>query len=202
MAGGPARARQAGRSSRFPEAQPGRRPWHSRAPWSRIRRQRIRLPGPDSLGRSPGRRGENIRSSHPSLGLDGEQIFRSSRTRSMSPKEQKTTSRRAAISRAFSINSRGVTHRAAGTVHQSQGARQQLSRPNLTMAWVCPPQISMTVHGRVTTWPRARANRPAESGSRYSSTNFIRLVPLRIQRVRPSVSGIQRPAVPLPHRSC
>ena len=71
-------------------------------------------------------------------------------TRSMSPNEQKTTLGREAISIAFSISSSGVTHTGQpGPCTSRTCGGSSSSTPNLTMAWVCPPQTSISVHGRV-----------------------------------------------------
>src|SRR5688500_2714154 len=41
------------------------------------------------------------------------------------------------------------------------------------MLWVCPPQISISVQGRVASLAIARLRRRANAGSRYSSTYFM-----------------------------
>ncbi len=72
-------------------------------------------------------------------------------TRSMSPKEVKITSGRRAMMIARSISSNGVTHTGQPgpcTIVTSGGSKR--SMPDLISVWVCPPQISMIIHDRVT----------------------------------------------------
>ena len=79
-------------------------------------------------------------------------------TRSMSPKEQKMTSGREAISTALSISSMGVTQTGQpGPWTSVRLLGSRVSTPYFTMVWVWPPQISMIVQGRVTCRAMARA---------------------------------------------
>src|SRR5512134_480683 len=92
-------------------------------------------------------------------------------TRSMSPKEQNVTSGRPATAIARSIISRGVTQ----TGQPGPWTRRTLSgssssRPNLRMEWVCPPQTSINVQGRVAVPRIRRESASTATGSRYSST--------------------------------
>ena len=76
----------------------------------------------------------------------------------MSPNEQKMTPGRAAISSALSISSSGVTQTGQpGPCTSVTSGGSSSSTPNLTMACVCPPQTSMSVHGRVVMRRIARA---------------------------------------------
>src|SRR5579863_210193 len=98
-------------------------------------------------------------------------------TRSMSPKEQKITSGLCAIATALSISSIGVTQTGQPgpcTSVISRGNRS--SRPLFTIVWVCPPQISMIVQGRVIFSRTARPSCSAAFGSRYSLRNFTELL--------------------------
>src|SRR6202023_1906145 len=95
-------------------------------------------------------------------------------TRSMSPKEQKITSGRRAMTWALSIISSGVTQtEQPGPCTSWIPGGKRRSMPFLTMEWVCPPQTSMMTQGLVCTrWISStifRATRP----SRYSSRYFI-----------------------------
>ena len=95
-------------------------------------------------------------------------------TRSMSPNEQKITSGRAAISSALSISSTGVTQTGQpGPWMSVICLGSSSSRPNLTMAWVWPPQTSMSDQGRVVMRAISCAYLCAASASRYSSRYFI-----------------------------
>ena len=72
-------------------------------------------------------------------------------TRSMSPKEVKITSGRAAMARARSMVSSGVTQTGQpGPWTRVISSGSSWSMPWRMMAWVWPPQISMMVQGRVT----------------------------------------------------
>jgi len=76
----------------------------------------------------------------------------------MSPKEQKRTSGREAMAMALSISSRGVTQTGQpGPWTSVSDFGSSSSTPNLMMAWVWPPQISMMVHGRVASREMTRA---------------------------------------------
>ena len=98
-------------------------------------------------------------------------------TRSMSPKEQKITSGRCAICTALSINSSGVTQTGQpGPCTSSISFGSNSSSPNFTMAWVCPPQISMIVHGCVVILRISCAKPCAAFASRYSDENFTALL--------------------------
>ncbi len=69
-------------------------------------------------------------------------------TRSMSPKEQKITSGREAISSARSISSSGVTQTGQpGPWIISTWSGISWSMPCRMIEWVCPPQTSMIAHG-------------------------------------------------------
>ena len=101
-------------------------------------------------------------------------------TRSMSPKEQKITSGRAAISIGLVDQfQRRDADRAAGTVHQFDLRGSSSSMPYLTIVWVWPPQISMIVQGRVVTRWIAYLSFCAAAPSRYSSWNFMMPAPER-----------------------
>jgi hypothetical protein len=79
-------------------------------------------------------------------------------TRSISPKEQKITSGREAISIALSMSSTGVTQTGQpGPCTRVISLGSSSSIPNLMIAWVWPPQISMIVQGLVTIWAIRRA---------------------------------------------
>ena len=76
----------------------------------------------------------------------------------MSPKEQKITPGRDAMSMARSISSSGVTQTGQpGPWTSVTPSGSSSSTPNFTIAWVWPPQTSMMVHGRVVMRARARA---------------------------------------------
>ena len=45
--------------------------------------------------------------------------------------------------------------------------------PYLTIEWVCPPQTSMSTHGRVTMRRISSTILPASASLRYSSRNFM-----------------------------
>src|SRR5690349_2270400 len=95
-------------------------------------------------------------------------------TRSMSPNEQKITSGRAATSTARSISSSGVTHTGQpGPWTSVTSGGKSSSIPWRTIECVCPPQTSISTHGRVTAARIAASNRPTAAGSRYSSRNRI-----------------------------
>src|SRR5579864_5145060 len=120
-----------------------------------------------------------MRTSAPSA-LESNKLFDEPGTRNMSPKEQKVTSGRCEIDTALSISSSGVTH----TGHPgpctsviSRGSKS--SSPLLTMVWVCPPQTSMIVHGRVTWRRMACASCSAAFWSRYSLRYFTEFLPQR-----------------------
>src|SRR5829696_5588067 len=103
-------------------------------------------------------------------------------TRSMSPNEQKITSGRAATATARSISSSGVTqtgHPGPWTSVTSDGSSSSI--PWRTIEWVCPPQTSMSTHGRVTAARIAASSRPTAAGSRYSSRNRIGSLPDLVQ---------------------
>src|SRR5579884_2065433 len=108
-------------------------------------------------------------------------------TRSMSPKEQKITSGRAAMVTALSINSSGVTQTGQpGPWTRVISGGSSSSMPYLTMVCVWPPHISINVQGRVVTARIARRSVSAAAGSRYSSRNFIsRSLPQFVQFVHP-----------------
>src|SRR5215471_11895842 len=113
-----------------------------------------------------------MRTSAPSA-FASNRLFADPGTRNMSPNEQKIASGRFAIATALSINSMGVTqtgHPGPWTSVISFGNKS--SSPLLTIVWVCPLQISMTVHGRVTFWRIAAASCSAAFWSRYSLRNF------------------------------
>ena len=91
-----------------------------------------------------------IRTSPPAL-LTARRSLAEPGTRSMSPNEQKVTSGRAAIASARSIASSGVTHTGQpGPCTSETSGGKSSSMPKRTIAWVCPPQTSITVHRRVT----------------------------------------------------
>src|SRR5450631_25233 len=113
-----------------------------------------------------------MRTSAPSA-LASNRLFDEPGTRSMSPNEQKITSGRSAMATALSIRSIGVTQTGQPgpcTSVMSRGSKS--SKPLLTMVWVCPPQISMTVQGRVTFFHICRDSCSAAFWSRYSLRNF------------------------------
>src|SRR5271165_4429911 len=113
-----------------------------------------------------------MRTSAPSA-LASNRLFDEPGTRSMSPKEQKITSGRCAIATALSINSIGVTQTGQpGPCTSVMSRGNKSSSPLLTMVWVCPPQISMIVQGRVTFFQICWDNCAAAFWSRYSLRNF------------------------------
>src|SRR5271157_3899136 len=122
-----------------------------------------------------------MRTSAPSA-FTSNKLLEEPGTRSMSPKEQKITSGRAAIATALSISSIGVTQTGQPgpwTSVISRGSKS--SRPLLTMVWVWPPQISMIVQGRVTRLRMAWASCSAAFWSRYSLRNFTEFLFQRAQ---------------------
>ena len=86
----------------------------------------------------------------------------------MSPNEQKITSGRAAMASARSIISSGVTQTGQpGPWISSISSGSSWSMPLRMIEWVCPPQTSMSAHGRVAAAldlvsRRARERRVAE----------------------------------------
>src|SRR6266540_2519168 len=96
----------------------------------------------------------------------------------MSPNEQKITPGRAAIARALSIISSGVTHTGQpGPWISSISGGSSWSIPLRMIECVCPPQTSMIAQGRVVIRRISSNRRAARSGSRYSSRYFM--LPLR-----------------------
>ena len=81
----------------------------------------------------------------------------------MSPKEQKITSGRAAISSALSMISRGVTHTGQpGPWIISISSGSSWSMPCRMIECVWPPHTSMIAHGRVVaSWIRSSSRGPA-----------------------------------------
>ena len=76
----------------------------------------------------------------------------------MSPNEQKITSGREAIATAWSRTSSGVTQTGQpGPCSSVIWGGRRVSRPYRTIAWVCPPQTSMIVQGRVVIFAIASA---------------------------------------------
>ena len=68
----------------------------------------------------------------------------------MSPNEVKITSGRPAMAIALSISSTGVTHTGQpGPWTRVIASGSRRSMPALISVWVWPPQISISVHGRV-----------------------------------------------------
>src|SRR5512135_2283922 len=95
----------------------------------------------------------------------------------MSPKVQKTTSGRAAISMARSSVSSGVTQTGQpGPWTNSTPSGSARSMPNFIRLCVWPPQTSISVQGRVTVRRICSRRVRAASGARYSSRYFIDLV--------------------------
>ena len=91
----------------------------------------------------------------------------------MSPKEVKITSGRAAMARARSMVSRGVTQTGQpGPWTRVISGGSSWSMPWRMMEWVWPPQISMMVQGRVTVAAMRPSSALASWGSRYSSRCF------------------------------
>jgi hypothetical protein len=77
----------------------------------------------------------------------------------MSPNEVKMTSLLWAIAMALSINSSGVTQTGhPGPCTRVIDSGSSRSIPDLIRVWVWPPQISISVHGRVTTFSIASTN--------------------------------------------
>ena len=84
------------------------------------------------------------------------------------------TSGRPAISIALSTYSTGVTQTGQpGPWTSVTPSGSSASMPKRTMAWVWPPQTSISVHGRVTVLRDRLGQAPGRSGSRYSSRNFM-----------------------------
>ena len=95
-------------------------------------------------------------------------------TRSMSPKDVKITPGVRAIACALSICSSGVTHTGQpGPCTSSSSAGSRRSMPCLTIECVCPPQTSISVHGRVVTRRTSATILAATRPSRYSSRYFM-----------------------------
>ena len=93
-------------------------------------------------------------------------------TRSMSPNEVRITSGRRAMAIALSISSSGVTHTGQpGPCTSVISGGSIRSIPDLISVCVCPPQISMIIHGRVTVRSMAASSLRASASFRYSSTN-------------------------------
>ena len=83
------------------------------------------------------------------------------------------TSGIAAIASARSIVSSGVTHTGhPGPWIISTPSGRSWSMPLRTMVCVCPPQTSMSAHGRVTVAAMSSSSRRARSGSPNSSRYF------------------------------
>src|SRR3954449_2957966 len=100
----------------------------------------------------------------------------------MSPNEQKITSGRAATATARSINSNGVTHTGQpGPWTSVTSGGNSSSIPWRTIECVCPPQTSMSTHGRVTAARIAASSRWTAAGSRYSSRKRIAALPDLVQ---------------------
>src|SRR5262245_53455419 len=92
----------------------------------------------------------------------------------MSPNEHRITPGCAAIARARSIISSGVTHTGQpGPWTRRTSCGNSRSMPLRTRVCVWPPQTSMIVHGRDTVRRMPRSRPSARSGSRYSSRNFM-----------------------------
>src|SRR5262245_46907421 len=92
----------------------------------------------------------------------------------MSPNEQKITAGRDAMAMARSISSSGVTQTGQpGPWTSVISGGNSSSRPWRTMECVCPPQTSMSTHGRVVAARIASRSRLTAAGARYSSRNFI-----------------------------
>src|SRR5262245_31908874 len=92
----------------------------------------------------------------------------------ISPNEHRITPGCAAIARARSIISSGVTHTGQpGPWTRRTSSGNSRSMPLRTRVCVWPPQTSMIVHGRVTVRRMTRSRRSPSSGSRYSSRNFM-----------------------------
>ena len=95
-------------------------------------------------------------------------------TRSMSPNEVKITPGRAASCSALSICSSGVTHTGQpGPWIISTAPSSSSSSPCRTIVCVCPPQTSMSVHGRVAVLRMRSMSGRAMDASRYSVRYFI-----------------------------
>ncbi len=88
------------------------------------------------------------------------------------------TSGRDAMAIARSISSSGVTQTGQpGPWTRRTSSGSSSSIPNLRMEWVCPPQTSMSVQGRVTVSRIRRTTASTAAGSRYSSTWRITVSP-------------------------
>ncbi len=105
-------------------------------------------------------------------------------TRSMSPNEQRMTPGRSASSTAWSMSSTGVTQTGQpGPWTSVMPGGSSSSRPNFTIAWVWPPQISITVQGRVAARAMRggqRLHRPRRRGIRRR-TSWPRCRRLRLR---------------------
>ena len=146
--------------------------WAGRSSRSRCRRTPPR--GPGSAGRSSARPAASRRPvrRRPRCG-PGTGRRPVPGTRSMSPKEQKITSGREAISRALSMTSSGVTQTGQpGPWINSTSSGRSWSMPCRMMVWVCPPQTSIRAQGRVTVAWMSSSSRRASSGSWNSSMYF------------------------------
>ena len=118
-------------------------------------------------------------------------------TRSMSPNEQKITSGREASATAWSTIATGVTQTGhPGPWISAISGGKSSSRPKRTIVWVCPPQISMSDQGRVTTAWIASAHRRTASASRNSSTYLT----ARPRRARPCSRSTRASSGPRPRR--
>src|SRR5438132_11629222 len=122
-------------------------------------------------------------------------------TRSMSPNEQKITSRRAAMACARSIISSEVTHTGhPGPWTSSIPPGRNSSIPYLTMLWVWPPHTSIRTHGRRAVREIAASSLRAAAASRYSSRYFMMAAP-PARPADPSLRATRRRASP-PLRRC
>ncbi|CAM5687651.1 hypothetical protein SAFG77S_04910 [Streptomyces afghaniensis] len=110
-------------------------------------------------------------------------------TRSMSPKEQKITPGREAISSALSMTSSGVTQTGQpGPWINSTCSGSSWSMPCRMIEWVCPPHTSIRAHGRVAVARISSSSRRASSGSLNSSMYFT---PFRLlRRLLPGVAEL------------
>ena len=114
----------------------------------------------------------------------------------MSPNEQKITSGRAAMAMGLvdHLERRDADRAARARAPARSRCGSSSSMPNLTMECVCPPQTSISVHGRVTVRAIGRRELPAHPWRRgirpYTSCGPL------VQNPRPgrlSPSDIRRP---------
>jgi hypothetical protein len=96
----------------------------------------------------------------------------------MSPNEQKMTPGSAAMARALSMISSGVTQTGQpGPWIISTPSGRSWSMPCRMIEWVCPPQTSIIAHGRVVAAWISSSSRRARSGLLNSSRYFMMRLP-------------------------